>query len=55
MGLGALFAGRSNVVAGVMNKVAMFTTRFAPRAMLVWSAAITMGEPKKPAALTEKT
>ncbi len=49
VGLAALFAGRRNVVSGLLNKVMMWSLRFTPRRVMIWTAAKTMGEPKEPA------
>jgi hypothetical protein len=49
IGLGAVFRGRRNVISGLVNKIAMFSLRFLPRRLIVWSAALTMGEPRPPA------
>lgn len=46
IGLKALFSGRRNVISGLINKLSMFLLRFLPRRVIVWSAALTMGEPK---------
>ena len=46
-GLESLFAGRRNVISGLINKIGMFLLRFLPRRVIVWSAAATMGEPKR--------
>ncbi|HVY46748.1 MAG TPA: SDR family oxidoreductase [Minicystis sp.] len=46
-GLRALFAGRPNVVSGIINKVSMFFLRFVPRRAMVWITARTMGTPKE--------
>lgn len=46
IGLSALFRGRRNIISGLINKISMFMLRFFPRRMLVWGAALTMGEPK---------
>ncbi|NUP13115.1 MAG: SDR family oxidoreductase, partial [Polyangiaceae bacterium] len=45
VGLDALFAGRRNVISGWLNKMSMFMLRFVPRRTMVWTAALTMGEP----------
>jgi hypothetical protein len=50
VGLRALFAGRSNVVAGWTNWLGTQLMRFVPRWFLVWSAAIAMGTPPSPRA-----
>ena len=42
IGLRALFAGRRNFIAGVMNSIMMFTLRFLPRRAVVWLAARVM-------------
>jgi len=57
VGLSSLFGGRRNVVSGWMNKAMMFMLRFTPRRTMVWSAAVTMGDPKplEPAAETSKS
>jgi short-subunit dehydrogenase len=41
--LSALFRGRRNVITGLVNKLAMFFTRFLPRRVLAWSAALAAG------------
>jgi short-subunit dehydrogenase len=46
VGLSALFGGRRNVVAGLINKVSMFLLRFMPRRTIVWVTALTMGTPR---------
>jgi uncharacterized protein len=38
VGLRALFAGRRNVISGVMNKLSMFLLRFLPRRLMVWAS-----------------
>lgn len=48
VGLSALFTGRRNVVSGILNKVMMWSLRFTPRRVMIWTAAKTMGEPKAP-------
>lgn len=45
-GLESLFAGRRNVVSGLINKLGMFFLRFLPRRVMVWMSAQTMGAPK---------
>ena len=47
IGLRALFSGRRNIVSGWFNALAMWLTRFVPRRMLAWSAALAMGTPRK--------
>jgi uncharacterized protein len=47
IGLRALFGRRRNVVAGFVNALSMFFTRFVPRRLLVWITAKTMGTPNK--------
>ena len=42
IGLRALFGGRRNIVAGVMNSIGMFSLRFIPRRLMVWIAALLM-------------
>lgn len=42
IGLRALFAGRRNIIAGVMNTIGMFWLRFAPRRAMVRIAALVM-------------
>ncbi|MBK9037068.1 MAG: SDR family NAD(P)-dependent oxidoreductase [Myxococcales bacterium] len=49
IGLRALLGWRRNVVAGVPNKIGMWTLRFVPRRMIVWIAARSMGRPRLPA------
>lgn len=49
IGLRALFAGRTNVVSGLINKLAVLLLRVMPRRMTIWSAALVMGEPRRPA------
>jgi len=46
IGLTALFGGRRNVIAGIVNKIGMWLLRFLPRRTIVWSAALTMGPPR---------
>lgn len=46
IGLRALFSGRRNIVSGIMNKIMMQLLRLLPRRVIVWSAALSMGEPK---------
>jgi short-subunit dehydrogenase len=45
IGLRALFAGRRNVVAGVMNSIGMWMLRFVPRRWMVRIAALIMEKP----------
>jgi uncharacterized protein len=45
IGLDALFAGRRNVITGILNKIGMWLLRFLPRRTIVWSAALAMGAP----------
>ena len=47
IGLSALFAGRRNIVSGILNNLSMFFLRLMPRRAMVWVSALTMGEPKK--------
>jgi short-subunit dehydrogenase len=44
IGLRALFGGRRNIVAGVMNTIGMFWLRFTPRRAMVWIAALVMAK-----------
>ncbi len=50
IGLRALFGGRRNVVAGLMNKISMFLLRFMPRRVIVWMAGTVVGTPPAAAA-----
>ena len=45
IGLGALFAGRRNIIAGVMNSIGMWLLRFVPRRLMVRLAGIFMEKP----------
>jgi short-subunit dehydrogenase len=45
IGLSALFGGRRNVVAGLMNKLSMFLLRFLPRRAIVRVTALVIGTP----------
>lgn len=45
IGLRALFAGRRNVVAGMMNSIGMWFLRFVPRRLIVRIAALIMEKP----------
>lgn len=49
VGLSALFGGRRNVISGYSNKLGMYLLRFLPRLLIVWLAALTMGNPRPPA------
>jgi uncharacterized protein len=42
IGLRALFAGRRNIIAGLMNTIGMFMLRFTPRRLMVRVAALIM-------------
>lgn len=46
IGLDALFGGRRNIVAGLMNSLSMFLLRFLPRRAIVAITALTMGRPR---------
>jgi len=45
IGLRALFAGRRNIIAGLMNTIGMFWLRFMPRWAMVRMAALVMEKP----------
>lgn len=45
IGLRALFSGRRNIVAGLMNSIGMFLLRFAPRRLMAIIAALVMEKP----------
>lgn len=45
IGLRALFGGRRNVVAGLINELAMFLLRFLPRRVIVAVTALVIGTP----------
>jgi uncharacterized protein len=45
IGLRALFGGRRNVIAGLMNKLSMFLLRFMPRRAIVRLTALVIGTP----------
>jgi short-subunit dehydrogenase len=47
IGLRALFGGRRNVVAGLMNKLSMFLLRFLPRRAIVRVTALVIGTPPR--------
>jgi short-subunit dehydrogenase len=47
IGLRALFSGRRNIVAGVMNTIGMFLLRFTPRRLMVFIAALIMAKPSR--------
>jgi hypothetical protein len=53
IGLSSLFSGRRNVITGLINKITMFMLRFVPRRLMLWSTALTMGEPRAPEAAAE--
>ena len=46
IGLRALFAGRRNIVSGIVNALSVFFMRFTPRRFMVWATAKTLGPPK---------
>lgn len=46
IGLKALYAGKRDVVAGLMNRLTAFSTRFIPTALLVMGAGYFMGNRK---------
>lgn len=50
VGLSAMFSGRRNVISGLINKIMMFSLRFTPRWMMLWTTALTMGTPRDKAA-----
>ncbi len=45
IGLRALFAGRRNIIAGVMNSIGMWLLRFVPRRLIVRITATFMEKP----------
>ncbi len=45
IGLRALFAGRRNIIAGVMNSIGMWLLRFVPRRLMVRITAVFMEKP----------
>jgi short-subunit dehydrogenase len=47
IGLRAVFAGRRNVVAGWLNKAVAQSMRLTPRPVMTWSAALSMGKPRR--------
>ncbi|MEI8255703.1 MAG: SDR family oxidoreductase [Deltaproteobacteria bacterium] len=51
IGLGALFGGRRNIIAGWMNSIGMWLLRFTPRRLMVRIAALIMEKPRKPGTL----
>ncbi len=48
VGLRAVFGRKRNVISGFTNKASMFFLRFAPRGVMLWATALTMGRPKSP-------